>query len=552
MGSFPESVMYSILKKKLPKSGQSNLVKSLRRLKRGDSQQHRILYEAIALLYLEGSCLADIDYLKTDHGVQSRWKDVKSCASYWGVSTRVLQKKVKDLKDNSTVGAMLQQSYASERSRSKALCSFSIIITEQPSDSLLGPLLSALENRVDPRPVTWKLVFETRAKLVKGADQMMTPEQKAVFKRVFRQFLSRKGLAGLRGIECTRQTVKIKQTVNGPKKGKRAVDKVTVHKKRVVKLSVYSAAGPSSSSSSSGRVKTTRVRVNPDIVTWPKPPSLAPEVYVPVLVKEDAWKPTAVGNNTSCELFCGTAGISRRLFKQHGFSTMLVDKEDCLKDCRNTSFLKKNFFLQKDVLKLPVRRLKKLFSSRVIWLAPPCFTYSIQSQWIHQRNETNGYYGVTKEAHYINDVVYFLLSWLKRLHLDDEQLVVFEAPEGVFEHTPFATELEELGLKRVRVSQCAWGCKLRKNTLLYTNSKELQKLESTKYCGRGNQGCTLRKEGPLRKHEEQGRGKALKQHGAHYHPAAAKAWADKLAKEVRGILKRKGKINKNKKRRRIN
>ena len=181
--------MYSILKKKLPKSGQSNLVKSLRRLKRGDSQQHRILYEAIALLYLEGSCLADIDYLKTDHGVQSRWKDVKSCASYWGVSTRVLQKKVKDLKDNSTVEAMLQQSYASERSRSKALCSFSIIITEQPSDSLLGPLLSALENRVDPRPVTWKLVFETRAKLVKGADQMMTPEQKAVFKRVFRQFL---------------------------------------------------------------------------------------------------------------------------------------------------------------------------------------------------------------------------------------------------------------------------------------------------------------------------------------------------------------------------
>ena len=543
MGSSLESVMYSILTKKMNFVVHDfNLVKSVRRLKRCDPRQEWILYQAIALLYLEGVCLAGMDYLKTyPGGVKRRWKDVAACARDWGVSERVLQQKVKDLVR--TEMAMLNEAYASERSRSKALCSFAIIITQEPP--LLLCLLTALEDRVDPKPLTWKRVFETRAEL-KGADQMRTPKQETKFRRVFRQFLHRRGVAGLPGIAFRQRTVK--RTFSN--KGKCAVKKVLVANKRVAKLYVHSS---SSSSSSAGRVEKT-VCVNPDTVTWTKPPSLAPEVYVPVLVEEDRWRPSAVGDFTSCELFCGTAGISTRLFEKHGFSTTLVDVQDCRNGTNRNTFLKG--FLQKDVLTLNKRRLKQIFSSRVIWVAPPCFTYSIQSQATHQRNETNGYYGVTAEAHHINDLVSFLLGWFKRLHLKEadpkkKQLVVFEAPEGVFEHTPFASELEALGLKPVRVSQCAWGCRLRKNTLLYTNSKELQGLKRAHYyCGRGNQGCTL-KEGQGN-HEDVGRGRALQLYGTHYHPAAARAWADKLAKEVRGILKRRRQEENKNKRRRIN
>ena len=514
--------MFSILKNSFIYSG--NLVKALHCLKR-DKKLFPVLFQAIALLYLEGLCLGDIDYIKTDPRVQRKWKNVKSCALYWGVNRKRLLKKVKYLKDNTTVMDMLKVAYASKRSRSKALCSFSIIT--EPSDSLLNSVLSALENRTDFR-VTWKLVFEARA-FVTGANQMMTQEQKAVFKREFRQFLSRKGLAGIQDIELTRQTAE----PNAPKKRKLVIHDITVIKRRVVGIIAYPAGyflPPST------RIEKTVLY--PDNVTWTIPQSLAPEIYLPFLVKEDEWKPIAVSNNTSCELFCGTAGISTRLFEKHGFSTTLVDKEDCRNDTNLNTFLGEPGFLKRDVLEMSVRLLKKLFSSRIIWLAPPCFTYSIQSQGTHKRNQGNGYLGVTAEAHYINNVLRLLLDWLKRLHLKEgglqQQLVVFEAPEGVFEHTPFATELENLGLKPVRVSQCAWGCPLRKNTLLYTNSKELQKLERAHYCGRGNKGCTL-KEGQGN-HEEQGRGEGLKQHGAHYHPEAARAWADKLAEEVQGIL----------------
>ena len=146
--------------------------------------------------------------------------------------------------------------------------------------------------------------------------------------------------------------------------------------------------------------------------------------------------------------------------------------------------------------------LSWLFAVTVLHMSPDCSTFSQLATSVHRRNRSNDFLGVSHQARTANGHLVKLFDALRARVLAPHSPLVFtiENPEATFEHHAFSTEVchpvEQGGCggRIVRVSFCAFGERVRKNTVILTNSPTLQALagDGQFYCGY-NRRCAFHK-----------------------------------------------------------
>ena len=125
--------------------------------------------------------------------------------------------------------------------------------------------------------------------------------------------------------------------------------------------------------------------------------------------------------------------------------------------------------------------LAQLFSVTVLHMSPDCKTYSSLALSCHRRFFTNGFLGESDDAHKANGHAVKLFDALRaRILVPDSPLVfTIENPEGTFQHHPMVqavcrpTKEGGCGGTLLRLSFCAFGARVRKNTVFVTNSPTL-------------------------------------------------------------------------------
>lgn len=192
-------------------------------------------------------------------------------------------------------------------------------------------------------------------------------------------------------------------------------------------------------------------------------------------------KPIPVAR-TGSELFCGSAHLSTSLEKE-GYAMRRYDrKEPGVAGSCNVEW---------DALSADT--LRWLFGVTVVHMSPDCSTFSQLATSYHRRKVCNDFLGVSAQARVANGHLVKLFDALRARVLAPRSPLVFtvENPEATFEHHAFSTEVCRpvaaggCGGRLVRVSFCAFGARVRKNTVFLTNSPTLQSLagKGQFYCG---------------------------------------------------------------------
>lgn len=149
---------------------------------------------------------------------------------------------------------------------------------------------------------------------------------------------------------------------------------------------------------------------------------------------------------------------------------------------------------------LSAETLHWLFGVTVLHMSPDCSTFSQLATSYHQRKVCNDFLGVSAQARIANGHLVKLFDALRARVLAPCSPLVYtiENPEATFEHHAFSTEVCKpvdeggCGGRLVRLSFCAFGERVRKNTVFLTNSPTLQWLagEGQFYCGH-NRKCAF-------------------------------------------------------------
>ena len=142
---------------------------------------------------------------------------------------------------------------------------------------------------------------------------------------------------------------------------------------------------------------------------------------------------------------------------------------------------------------LSAETLRWLFGVTVVHVSPDCSTFSQLATSYHQRKVCNDFLGVSAQARTANGHLVKLFDALRARVLAPRSPLVFtiENPKATFEHHAFSAEVckpvEEGGCggRFVWVSFCAFGERVRKNTVFLTNSPTVQALagDGQFYCG---------------------------------------------------------------------
>lgn len=183
------------------------------------------------------------------------------------------------------------------------------------------------------------------------------------------------------------------------------------------------------------------------------------------------------------ELFCGSGHLSDALegegYRMHRYDRKQPDGAP--RSC-NTEWGA-----------LSVDALRWLFAKTVLHMSPDCSTFSQLATSVHKRNRSNDFLGTSSQAFVANGHLLKLFDALRaRVFAPHSPLVyTIENPEATFEYHAFSKEVcrpvEEGGCggKVVRVSFCAFGGRVRKNTVILTNSSTLYALAGNGefYCG---------------------------------------------------------------------
>lgn len=110
----------------------------------------------------------------------------------------------------------------------------------------------------------------------------------------------------------------------------------------------------------------------------------------------------------------------------------------------------------------------------VMWVSPPCHTYSLLTGTVH-RNLKAGELEKTEEAKYHNIILLQLkciIGWTQRKN--PHLFVVIENPEANLRKMPLMKEMEtQLGLKKTKVHYCTFGATEKKPTNLWSNVSQV-------------------------------------------------------------------------------
>lgn len=207
-----------------------------------------------------------------------------------------------------------------------------------------------------------------------------------------------------------------------------------------------------------------------------------PRVEHPQITETPAFDRKVAACRKGTELFCGSGNLSKTLecegylMKRYDRNLQPVDGS-----CYNTDW---------SVVSPEI--VKELFEVTVLHMSPDCSTYSQLAGSHHGRNLSNDFLGTSTQAHRANGHAVKLFKALRaRMLLKSSPLVwTAENPEATFHHTPVVKQMclpvQDGGCdgKVVRLSFCAFGERVRKNTVFVTNSPTLVALagEDQFYC----------------------------------------------------------------------
>ena len=198
---------------------------------------------------------------------------------------------------------------------------------------------------------------------------------------------------------------------------------------------------------------------------------------------------------TGTELFCGSGHLALA-YEREGFRMQRYDRKlDGAPGRCNTDW---------DVI--TSAELASLLAVSVVHVSPDCSTYSQLAGSRHGRKRANDFLGVSEKARRANGHAVKLFDALRARVLAPDSPLIFTAenPEATFQLHPMVERLcrpvDEGGCGGgvIRLSFCAFGERVRKNTVFVTNSPTLRALagDDRFYCKRGNKRCPFHKRMP--------------------------------------------------------
>lgn len=216
-----------------------------------------------------------------------------------------------------------------------------------------------------------------------------------------------------------------------------------------------------------------------------------PRVKLPESIETPVFEREIPASRSGTELFCGSGHLSDA-FQREGFAMKRYDRKLTSSPgrCYNADWS----IVSSDIV-------KELFEVTVLHMSPDCSTYSQLAGSYHGRKLLNDFLGTSVDAHLANGHAVKLFNALRARMLVPRSPFIWTAenPEASFHHTPVVREMclpvEDGGCDGaiVRLSFCAFGERVRKNTVFVTNSRTLIALagDDRFYCT--NKRCTFHK-----------------------------------------------------------
>lgn len=215
-----------------------------------------------------------------------------------------------------------------------------------------------------------------------------------------------------------------------------------------------------------------------------------PRVCLPPCMDSPIFEKRIAVSRHGTELFCGSGNLSDAL-EANGYAMQRYDRKrdgtpgECNVDWSYTT----------------AEAVGKLFGVSYVHVSPDCSTFSQLACSTHQRKYANDFMGVSHEAHVANGhLAKLFLALRARILVEKSPLIwTMENPEATFHHHPAVAKLclpiAQGGCDGtvVRLSFCAFGESVRKNTVFVTNSATLKRLAADDrfYCQ--NKRCVFHK-----------------------------------------------------------
>lgn len=158
------------------------------------------------------------------------------------------------------------------------------------------------------------------------------------------------------------------------------------------------------------------------------------------------------------DLFAGTRSVSRE-FEKAGWETYSVEWDKKFKDIS----------LYADISKLTAQDIIKLCGGRpdVIWLSPPCQSYSVSAISYHREKVDGTLRPKSEFAKQSDELNKHCLALLDELQ---PKYFFIENPRAGLRKMDFMIEREKSGfMKRYTTTYCQWGEKRMKPTDIWTN-----------------------------------------------------------------------------------
>lgn len=244
--------------------------------------------------------------------------------------------------------------------------------------------------------------------------------------------------------------------------------------------------------------------------------------------------PDIASKLNTLELHCGTAGLSRALYVNHGCNVTMIDLKDLIEwdeqfsqDRGGVTFMPKDI----DQLCNEVEFVAGLLrGTDILWVAPTCTRMSNQTAGEEQRFEPrptgHAGEGLTPQGKASDEHVKNVLWFLRTAKAVSPCIkIAMENPaDAGMEQLDFVKQVaRQLGLTKVYVNYCAWSDQYSwKKTVIYTNSESM--------IAQFGDGQRLCKHPPTFKHVECSKNSV---EAAAYPPRCAKEWAALLVKDAK-------------------
>ncbi len=202
----------------------------------------------------------------------------------------------------------------------------------------------------------------------------------------------------------------------------------------------------------------------PDILS----PFVGPKISKDIVMPSAALRIPRVDSIdlTGSELFCGSGRVAHAC-ERNGMQMNRLDW--LLKPGPNV--------FNDDFAVINDADIQCLFGVDYIHASPDCRTYSQLTASVNQRNMQTNFLGKTEDAFQANAVLLKLFSCLQVAIRDNPKLIfTIENPEATFDLHPLVQRMCQpvkkggIGATIVRFSFCAFGERVRKNSVLITNS----------------------------------------------------------------------------------